>query len=87
MNKIDQDKLRDFVLRHYKEQEKEALRELLKWEKALMHLEASTLNSELYQTFLTQIRTQATAIQDEVSRRVLGCVQDEIRNLLEKENK
>ncbi|GAH17048.1 unnamed protein product, partial [marine sediment metagenome] len=61
MVKIDQDTMRDFVLKHYTEKEKEAIRELLKMEKTLTSLqwERGGLLSDLYQNFLDQARANA----------------------------
>ncbi len=82
----ENDIIRDFVFKYYNEQEKGAIKELLKWEKSLLHITASTLNSELHQTFLTSIRAQAMTIQDGVTRRILAAINDEILDILRKEN-
>jgi len=86
-NKISLAEMRGFILKHYNEQEKEALRELLKMEKALIthQLVGVVLLYDLYQAFLDQIRAKAMALQEGVNQRIFASVTDEILNLLRKE--
>ncbi len=86
MSEIDQKRLREFVLKHYNEQEKAALRNLIDMEETLfsVHLACGPLLSNLYEDFLDQVWEKVMSIQDGVDRRVLASVNDEIMNLLRK---